>query len=93
MKAFTLLGRSFVNFLRKSGGNSFQELYIFRSFRFNKERHFLKIDFTLFAECLHRIKYSIPFCIPFPNTHRDTSRGMHQQRILFSFCYLRQQIY
>ena len=89
MKALTLLGRSLVDLFRKCGGNSLQQFHVFRPFRFNKEMHFLKFNFTLFAECLHRIKYSVTFCMPFPNAHRNASCRMHQQRRLLSFCYLR----
>ena len=91
MKTPALLRIGFVHLIRERTGNRFQQLGIFRSFCFNKERYFPKINFTLFAERLHRIKYSVAFRMTFPNIHRDATCRMYQQRMLLPISDLRQQ--
>ena len=91
MKTPALLRIGFVHLIRECTGNRFQQLGIFRSFCFNKERYFPKINFTLFTERLHRIKSSVAFRMTFPNIHRDATCRMYQQRMLLSISDLRQQ--
>ena len=82
MKAFTLLGRSLVDLSESVAATAFNNSTS-SGRSFNKRKALPEnLTSTLFAECLHRIKYSVTFCMPFPNAHRNTSCRMHQQRPL-----------
>ena len=84
MQTLALFGSSFVNTLGQSDSDSFEQFRILRCGRFNKERNLTKVYFTLFTECLHRIKNTVMLCMPLPDTHWDTTSRMYHQSF-FSF--------